>query len=703
MSSSARRPSTKPVFFEKWGSFGTFQTGISYPIEYLLTTFKVSELDHLTLAQQLSPSEPDFELLMQRDIDVDRVEKQIVQYLSPDKTEAELRTRPTFFPPLLAALVPLRGREMLPHLPAETIETAEINEPGDAVARAWGKLVRLTYYVSNNGDHPFQLTATSSDGASPTTVSVDTFPVRIQIKEFPEYGLDDGIGLVVIDGQHRLSAITKLAEISPESLQNLVVPVCLIIAPHSTETRAEKEPTLTLPISRVFRELFVDVNKNAVAVGGHFNLLLSDADIGKLAVRVFCEQVLDKYQREGLSLVEWNVRSVKDATQLTRRYSLTSIGVIELALAKAIGNKAKNRGLLKRILSLGLIEPDLYPSDTSYDYPKPVEWDRFSPTQKLLLEKQIREELIKNGLLRIFFEPEAFQTIRSQFHNVIGEYQESVRKKENIEAAGAVLQNVLEYRPIPDSNNLVRAELKKFGDTVAGRYEANTNGIIRYSIFQRAMIHAWLELVDLLRNRDDISIKQITSGFIAILNFCLRREKNLFSDRARYMSHSVFKVPGVIKPTEGTRIALSALMLACLGNRAVLKTFANEISISDGDRLQQDLFDFGFAKATVFATHFRKQRFDEFVGSWVTDFRLPQDERDELKQLQDRHESVKKSLRDRKASKDEALAAETAFLDCVNRHVGTEVELATKDLLDALGYEVEIVLDNTIDGNEDEE
>jgi len=698
-----RKSTQKAVFFEKWGTFGRFQTGLSYPIEYVLTTFNVSELHHLTLARELSPSEPDFELLMQRDIDVDRVDKQIVKYLSPDKTEAELRTRPTFFPPLLAAIVPLKGREMLPYLPPEIVEQTSLQEANDALIRSWGKLVRMTYYANQNGDGAFEFEAKSSDDNIRDLVNVDPFPVRVEIKEFPQFGNEEGIGLVVIDGQHRLSAITKLASISPDLLKQLVVPVCLIIAPNSTEKKAKEAPSLTLSISRVFRELFVDVNKNAVAVGGHFNLLLADSDVGKLTVRLFCERVLQKYQREGLSLVEWNVRSVKDATQITRRYSLTSIGVIELALAKAIGNKVKNRGLLKRALSLGLVEPQLYPTDPGYDYPKPVEWDRFSQAQKIILEKQIKDELIDNGLLRIFFEPEAFQQVFTQFSEVVDEYRNLIAKKENFEAASAVLQHVLEYRPIPDSNNVVRAELKKFGDTVAGRYEANTNGIIRYSIFQRAMIHAWLELVDLLRNRDDISLNQITSGFIALLNFSLKRELNIFSDRSRYMTHSVFKVPGNIKPSEGTRTALTALIHACLGNRKALSGFLKELGVQETDRLNQEIFDFGISKATVFATHYRTQRRDEFIASWVTDFRLPQDERDELQQLQERHEAVRKSLRDKKATKDEALSAESAFLGCVNRHVGAEVELATKDLRDALGYDVEIVLDNTLDGGEDEE
>lgn len=704
---STRRAVKKPVFFEKWGGFGKFQTGMSYPIEYLLTTFSVAELGHLTFAQDLTPTEPDFELLMQRDIDVDRVDKQMIRYLSPGKTEAEVRTQPTFFPPLLAAVVPVKGQEMVSYLPGEVVCRADIQAAGDGVMRSWGKILRLSYYEDSESATQYLLSEGTDTEPAGTSVGAECTNVRIEIKEAERFGAEDGIRLVVIDGQHRLSAILKLAARDRDSqfLSNLTVPICLVLAPNSTEPKARENAGLTLTVPRVFRSLFVDVNKNAVAVGGHFNSLLSDSDVGKLAVRLFCEQTLLTYQKPGLALVEWNIRAAKDASQIKRKYSMTSIGVIELALAKAIGNKPRHRGLMKRVLSLGLIEPQLYPEDVDYEYPKPIEWDRFSPGQKPILESQITEELVKNGLLRIFFEPEEFKAIHAQFSSVVDEYRSVVeRKGDNFEAMGAVLQQVLDYKPISGTNHSLQDELKRFGDKVEGRYEAHTNPIIRYSIFQRAMIHAWLELIDFLRARDDLSVAQITTAFVDLLNFLLKRDRAIFSERSRrYLIHTAFKSAGVIKAAEATRLSLTALILSGLGNRRVLASFVKCLDLPASDRLTNELFDFGVNRATIFATSYQTQRRDEFIASWITDFSLPQDDRDELQSLQEQHLQLRKSLREKLATKEQALAAEDAFLACVSRHVGTDVELALKDLRDALGYDVDIILDNTLDGVEAEE
>jgi hypothetical protein len=707
MSSIIQKPIAKPSFFEKWGSFGRFQTGLSYPVEYVLTTFTVAELQHLTFAQTLKPTEPDFELLMQRDIDIDRVDREIIKYLSPPKkTEAELRTKPTFFPPLLAAIVPVRGRDMMPYLPSQQVQPFKLGT-ADGLLRSWGKIVRISYYRNDDSSLTYRPTHDGAGGASNgnESVGVELFPVRVEVKEAAEFGNEEGIRLVVIDGQHRLAAITKLAKADPEYVANLIIPVCLIIAPESTDSVASSKPDLTLTVPRVFRELFVDVNKNALAVGGHFNSLLSDSDLGKISVRVFCEQVLAKYGREGLALVEWNIRSAKDATQIKRRYSMTSIGVIELGLSRGIGNKPRNRGLLKRLLSLGLVEPQLYPEDVGYEYPKQIEWDRFSPAQKVVLEGQIRSELIQKGLLRIFFEPDEFREVFEQFKLIVAEYDALYKEKgDDFAAVGAVLQQVLEYRPISETDLPVQSQLKRFGDAVAARYETRTNPVIRYSIFQRAMIHAWLELIGFLRNRDDISIDNITSAFVGLLNFCLNRERAIFSDRTRrYMVHAVFKSPGVIKATESSRLALAALIQACLANRKVLTAFADKLGVAKDDKLRDELFDFGFAAASFFATHFQSQRREDFIGSWVTDFSLPQDERDELRVLDEALTIARKELREKTATKEDAQKAEGNFLLCVNHHVGTDVDLAIKELKDALGYDVEIALDNTIDGGQEEE
>ncbi len=50
--------------FRRLGNYGVFQTGGSFPVEYLLTTFTAAELSKLTLARDIHPDKLSFELLM---------------------------------------------------------------------------------------------------------------------------------------------------------------------------------------------------------------------------------------------------------------------------------------------------------------------------------------------------------------------------------------------------------------------------------------------------------------------------------------------------------------------------------------------------------------------------------------------------------------------------------------------------------------
>jgi hypothetical protein len=81
-----KKPSPKkpPYSFEKWGNFGVFRSGNSLPVDYLLTTITIPELEKLKLARGVRPQKVDFEMLMQRDLDVDRVNNEIMKYLVPD-------------------------------------------------------------------------------------------------------------------------------------------------------------------------------------------------------------------------------------------------------------------------------------------------------------------------------------------------------------------------------------------------------------------------------------------------------------------------------------------------------------------------------------------------------------------------------------------------------------------------------------------
>lgn len=693
---ATHRPKNAPVYKSLWGSFGKFRTGVSYPIEYLLTTVPIADLDLLNTAQEVRSETRDFELLMQRDIDMDRVRKQIIKYLSPAKTEAELRARPTFFPPLLAAIIPVNGRNMSKYLPAEVVREEEDSEEGNLLVRDWGGILRFRFVPDLTG--PLAYTPFGGEEKH-----VRSFPVQVQFKHATSTSIEPAVRLVIIDGQHRLQALRELAHHSAEDVQDIDVPVCLINSPNSTLDRATHQAAQTLPIPNVFRELFVDVNKNALAVGGHFNSLLSDSTIGNLAVRSFCDTVLKIYGENGLALVEWNIRTQKDATQITRKYSVTSIGVIEKALAKALGSK-KNNALLKRVLSLGLIEADLYPQEFEYEYPNPVSWDRFSPGQKQHLAEQVRKELVEKGLIPIFFKSEPFAVLREQFEASIAELERTISEKGNqfTEIKTALLQ-IVDYVPIGKDNNAAQTVLNQIEGSIARKYEAKASPILHYSVFQRALIHAWLDFVDLVRADDELSLENMTAGFVALMNGALKPEGSHFSRDRRYMVHSVFRVSGQIKPSEGTRKALSALLLAFMGAPRIHKDVLAATGISSDSALAKKLSDSAFERATHFLIHFKSQRRDDFEASWLTDFSLSQEERERMEQVNDALNEAKRKYRDQQIDKATMISAEEQFSRVVSHFVSTDVDLAASELRGNIGFATDIVLDSASEEIEEEE
>lgn len=690
-----KKPTAKkpPYSFEKWGNFGIFRSGDSLPVHYLLTTITVPELEKLKLARSVRPQKIDFELLMQRDINVDRVDGEIVKYLVPgaDKTESEIHSRPLFFPPLLVAVIPVLDQVMQHFMPNEEV-TPQSVEGSEGVRRSWGDVVNLNYFIAENDSDGITLT----DDAG-TQHKCQDAPVQIQLRQPLSNSGVVGAELVVFDGQHRYEALKKLA--GSDLLQELAIPICIVLSPNSTVAHKEAAGHSTLPAPDVFRALFVDVNKNSVAVGGHFNTLLSDASVGSIACRIFCEAVLDAETVTGLAVVEWNVAAKKDATQIKRPYSITSIGVIEQALTKSLSDKREHAGLLKYVLDLDKVNDKLYPASSEGELPI-VEWDRFSPAQRRVLEGQIKDKLVKEGLLRLYFETDEFRKAVATFREVVERYRADIAEKNpGFKDYEAVLDEVLEYNPIADHHKTLRAAVGVFEREVQEKFEASINPIIRYGIFQRAMIAAWLTVVTRLKSNPEFTFASLTSGYIAILNWVLDRGRAVFSERKRpYMIHSVFRPTSQIKPTESAREALTSLILASLGNKAVSASFVQAALDKANPGLESVLVEMGLDAATRFAGILRKERLAEFARSYQTDFNIPSDERQELSMLEKKKDDLRRKVREKSANISEYKAARNAFEGELERRVGQEVTLGLNELKTALAYESAVIEAGDIEG-----
>ena len=302
------------------GFFGEFSTDKSNSLAYLQTVIKSADLPNLLNIASETFTEANFEELIQRDLEQSRVIAIADGYLN------EGYDRALFFPPLIAALLPVDGNKLLTQFESRE-DTIDLKE--EMVVSTWGKnRFRINLVLADQEGHntfPYEVTEKNKKKSVQQTYN------HWATLEFN----DKKVAIVVIDGQHRLAALKHLAYRNPEAVKNLNVPVCIVFAPD-----AHPEGKVDQDVSLDARELFVRINNEGKKVSGHFIILLSDKKLSSLAVREFCQIAKDKelkVKKNGpslLHLIEWNIREDRRSNQLNTKYSITSIGIIADILAK---------------------------------------------------------------------------------------------------------------------------------------------------------------------------------------------------------------------------------------------------------------------------------------------------------------------------------------------------------------------------------
>lgn len=664
------------------GSFGRFFSGGSFPVDYLQASFTASDLMDLTFAQDLHPEGQDFELLMQRDIDKDRVLKQVVPYLSPSDARAN-NERAIFFPPILVAIVPVRNQEMQPFYPDEVVTT-----DSEALYREWPGLLKLQFYLDSSVNAYSQ---TLLKDGSLTEFLVEKAPVRLSVRK-PK-GNEEGASLVVIDGQHRLAALKHVYKTNPGVLNGVCVPVCILFPPNST--RAYKEHSLAkevLSVQAVFRSLFVDVNTTMQHVGGHFSILLSDTSLSGVVCRKFCDYILKKYESKGLAQIEWNIKFKKDATVINRSYSVTSIGILDKALTRAFYGAAK-ASLLSFVLALPEIEAELRAaeSENDEDDAKTIEWDKFSIQQKALLEEQVSKHLIP-CLEAIFFGAEGYRSLVEKFNEAMTSLESERDKSINPDFYSAAIQQILEYKPIEESSRRAKDLYVSFERGIESSNEGHIESLLQYAIIQRGILDAWAILLDKLKDQA-VTPLDITKAFVKIVDSTFRSDGELFKPQRLYMQYTVWE--GVnIKPIEETRTAISNCILTMLATDSVAESFVAELGVENNRaKLIARLHSLGVAKAGDFIGQYHKFRQKYFLKAYKVEFALlSDDERALLTNLEEEYQKQLQEVRDNSRKQEEV---SPAFLMQVEKFVGRDVKKAISDFRKYFGYEGGIAVEET--------
>ncbi len=663
--------------FERIGSFGRFYSGQSFPIEYIMTSFSAGELSELTFARDIRPDQIDFDLLMQRDIDEERVRLEMEPYLNPNPeifTPAEIQSRSVFFPPLLAAIVPTKGRAMAAYYTDESCELiVDSSTQKKHVIREWIGLFKLTYFFSTN-PHAYPLQLTGEDEQI-TKIRVQCEPVKLEIRlsKNNQYGAK----LVIIDGQHRLFTLKQVCEKHPELLENIGVPVCILFAPNATVPKNKEYTPYRVPtVPEVFRHLFVDVNNTAKQVGGHFNILLSDENIGSIVCRKFCDHTLDNQGAEGLAVLEWNSKTKTDSVKITRAYSITSIGILDKALENSIGNR---KLLLKYILQLDEVKDALYPNGNeedeeigAIDYPI-IKWNKFSLTQKNTLEAQVKKYLIPS-LELIFFSCQEFATAFDIFCSELKKLKNIAESDEqDASEAQQVINQMLDYMPIGKGKSFesARTVYRNFESRIKKKKDEQVSPIIQYALFQKAILEAWAQMLDMARCFVP-DPRQVTKGFVKLLDLALAKRGHFFVYDQLYMQHTVFNGNQIIV-RQDTRKILTQLLMAHLANSTNIPQICKEMGITDNVKFLKKLEEKGEAAAADFPKHYEMARKKTFKTNYRVYLSIDGEERTELCEAE---EEQKYQLREVKEGKRSRTDVSDKFDVLVEKHVKSDVELA---------------------------
>lgn len=370
----------------KKGHSGVFKTKNKMSIEYIQTTFSLKELDLINpLRSIFKPDDiKDFDLLLQRDLDETRIKRELIPYLKRDN-------KLSFFPSLLVVVLNIEktgnGTTIKQHYP--TLNEEIIDNPEDSSgeskvnSKKYGNLFSVEVLVDaeNNMERWFSI-----------------------------FNFNRETKLLAIDGQHRLLALQAIAgkftserdeekfgvySQEKELFSELEIPVTILYVPDMYQGTGDDNE----PLTSIFRQVFVDVNKNAVTVSKMRNILLDENDFNSIFTRLICSKILEENTLNiTINEIEWNKEHKVD--QITEDLSISSIVFIKNFLDKWLGNISsgeKDNNKLKNNLKLNTIRIELEDDSLSYDDMSHIQ---FTYNQKNIILEHFTKNYL-DGLIKL--------------------------------------------------------------------------------------------------------------------------------------------------------------------------------------------------------------------------------------------------------------------------------------------------------------
>lgn len=459
----------------KKGLSGTFKTKSEIAIKYIQTTFKAKELDLIKPLRSVFKAKDldNFDLLMQRDLDDNRITTDLIPYLQRDD-------KLSFFPPLLVVV-----------LNVQTDGNRKTSQ------KKYPKLIETI--IANREDSSGTSNLKSQKYGN--LFSVDTLFVNTkEEKWFTLFNFNRDTTLLAIDGQHRLLAlqaitnkltsqsdIEKFSKFSTDasSYEELEVPVTILYVPDMHEGADEIEGE---PLTNIFRQVFVDVNKYAKTVSKMRNILLDENDLNAIFTRKVCSEVLLNKHQIIINEIEWNKEHKVD--QLTEDLSITSIVFIKNFLDSWLGDFDSDGSYLKQNLNLSSLIASLNEEEFSYEN---ITNSRYSYQQKNIILTHFETNYL-NGIINMIQSLPLFGKRNEIIKNIKSELD---RKIETGTDANAVTLSKYLFDGT-ENKTLITREVKPFLiqslSELTTFEEDNKYDLIKTQMFQLAYYKLLLDL-----------------------------------------------------------------------------------------------------------------------------------------------------------------------------------------------------------------
>ena len=315
------------------GKFGRFDLGNELSVEYVQTGLDIDVIGKVDPVRRIMKrNELKFETLLQRDLDDERINDDLIPYLSEKK-------RIRFFPAMTIVVISKSNNsnketEIIDHYPPLKEEIKDVtidNEKHKKWIREYGKLLRIEIFVDDCVNKVGDINDENIDYEG-STIHVS-----------------DDATLLAIDGQHRLIALqgimgklpddekalySNLSSIEYNEYSRNIVPATVIYIPSLHKGNDNKDINLV----EAFRQIFVDINRNAREVNESRNILLDEHDLNSIFTRHICSHIQDHGDNDNiinLDNIEWD--KVEKEHQLTRIVASTNVLFLKEVLSDWLG------------------------------------------------------------------------------------------------------------------------------------------------------------------------------------------------------------------------------------------------------------------------------------------------------------------------------------------------------------------------------